>query len=88
MILLSDLTTRMSRMRIATPDHKPFTIDLDSLATRVSDPAVTLRDAVGRVQLRGDSAVFSLSEGHSPAPDSPAAARLPGRTTRCSSTSR
>ena len=57
----------MSRLRIATPDHKPFTIDLDSLATRVSDPAVTLRDAVGRVYLRGDSAVFSLSRGALPA---------------------
>ncbi|MEO7985196.1 MAG: translocation/assembly module TamB domain-containing protein [Gemmatimonadales bacterium] len=66
-ILLSDLTTRMARLRIATPDHKPFTIDLDSLATRVSDPAVTLRDAVGRVYLRGDSAVFSLSHGALPA---------------------
>ncbi|HEY8256338.1 MAG TPA: hypothetical protein VIG08_01660, partial [Gemmatimonadales bacterium] len=66
-ILLSDLTTRMSRLRIATPDRKPFTIDLDSLATRVSDPAVTLRDAVGRVYLRGDSAVFSLSKGALPA---------------------
>jgi translocation and assembly module TamB len=65
-ILLSDLTTRMSRMRIVTPDHKPFTIDLDSLATRVSDPAVTLRDAVGRIRLHGDSAVFSLSRGALP----------------------
>ena len=65
-ILLSDLTTRMARMRIATPDHKPFTIDLDSLATRVSDPAVTLRDAVGRVVLHGDSAIFSLSRGALP----------------------
>jgi translocation and assembly module TamB len=66
-ILLSDLTTRMSRMRIATPDHKPFTIDLDSLATRVSDPAVTLRNAVGRVVLHADSAIFSLSRGALPA---------------------
>ena len=46
-ILLADLATRMSRLRIATPDRKPFTIDLDSLATRVNDPGVTLRNAVG-----------------------------------------
>ena len=65
-ILLSDLTTRLSRLRIATPDRQPFTIDLDSLATRVSDPAVTLRDAAGRVVLRGDSAVFSLARGALP----------------------
>jgi translocation and assembly module TamB len=65
-ILLSDLATRISRMQIATPDRKPFTIDLDSLATSVNDPGVTLRNAVGRVRIRGDSAVFSLSRGALP----------------------
>ena len=65
-ILLDDLATRVSRLRIATPDRQPFTIDLDSLATRVNDPGVTLRDAVGRVRIRGDSAVFSLSRGALP----------------------
>jgi translocation and assembly module TamB len=65
-ILLSDLATRLERLRIATPDRKPFTIDIDSLATRINDPAVTLRDAVGRVRLRGDSAVVSLSRGALP----------------------
>ena len=65
-ILLSDLATRVSRLRVATPDRLPFTIDLDSLATRVSDPGVTLTNAVGRVRIRGDSAVFSLSRGALP----------------------
>jgi translocation and assembly module TamB len=65
-VLLSDLATRISRLLIATPDRKPFTIDLDSLATRVNDPGVTLRNAVGRVRIRGDSAVFSLSRGALP----------------------
>jgi translocation and assembly module TamB len=65
-ILLSDLTTRLSRLRIATPDRKPFTIDLDSLATRINDPAVTLRHAAGRVVLRGDSALVSLERGALP----------------------
>jgi hypothetical protein len=65
-IVLADLATRVSRLRIATPDRKPFTIDLDSLSTRVNDPGVTLRDAVGRVRIRGDSAVFSLSRGALP----------------------
>ena len=65
-ILLSDLTTRLGRLRITTPDRLPFTIDLDSLATRINDPAVTLRDAAGRVVLRGDSAIFSLSRGALP----------------------
>ncbi|MDQ3223978.1 MAG: hypothetical protein M3Q75_10990, partial [Gemmatimonadota bacterium] len=65
-ILLDDLATRVSRLRIATPDRQPFTIDLDSLATRVNDPGVTLRDAVGRIRIRGDSAVFSLARGALP----------------------
>ena len=65
-ILLSDLAMRVSRMRIATPDRQPFTLDLDSLATRVNDPGVTLTNAVGRVRIRGDSAVFSLSRGALP----------------------
>jgi translocation and assembly module TamB len=65
-VVLADLATRMSRLRIATPDRQPFTIDLDSLSTRVNDPGVTLRHAVGRVRIRGDSAVFSLSRGALP----------------------
>jgi translocation and assembly module TamB len=65
-IILADLATRMPRLRIATPDRQPFTIDLDSLATRVNDPGITLRHAVGRVRIRGDSAVFSLSRGALP----------------------
>jgi translocation and assembly module TamB len=65
-IILADLATKISRLRIATPDRLPFTIDLDSLATRVNDPGVTLRNAVGRVRIRGDSAVFSLSRGALP----------------------
>jgi translocation and assembly module TamB len=65
-ILLSDLATRLARLRIATPDRLPFTIDIDSLATRLNDPAVTIRDAVGRVRLRGDSAVFSMSRAALP----------------------
>jgi translocation and assembly module TamB len=65
-VLFSDLTARFARMLIATPDRKPFTLDIDSLATRVSDPAVTLRDAVGRVRLHGDSLIFGLSRGALP----------------------
>ncbi|HEU5303383.1 MAG TPA: hypothetical protein VFU40_01955, partial [Gemmatimonadales bacterium] len=65
-IILADMATQMSRLRIATPDRQPFTIDLDSLATRVNDPGVTLRHAVGRVRIRGDSAVFSLAQGALP----------------------
>jgi len=65
-ILFSDLNARFARLRIATPDRLPFTADIDSLATDVSDPAVKLTDAVGRVRLHGDSAIFGLSRGALP----------------------
>ncbi|HEY8105969.1 MAG TPA: hypothetical protein VIE46_07655, partial [Gemmatimonadales bacterium] len=54
-IEFSPITTTMARMRISTPDHRPFLVDLDTLATRVSDPQIVVRDAAGRVRLRGDS---------------------------------
>ena len=65
-ILLRDLSTVLSTLQISTPDHKPFTIDLDTLATRISDPAITLTDAAGRLRFHGDSAVFSLRRGAMP----------------------
>jgi len=65
-IELRDLTTVMSRLSISTPDRRPFTIDLDSLATKVNDPGITLTDAKGRLRLAGDSAVFSLERGAMP----------------------
>ncbi len=65
-IQLRDLTTRLSRLQISSPDRKPFTLDLDSLAARVNDPGVTVTDLRGRVVIRGDSAVFSLEHGALP----------------------
>lgn len=63
---VADLTATFSRLRISTPDHLPLTIDIDTLAARVSDPQLTLRDAAGRVRLHGDSIVFSLRRGAMP----------------------
>src|SRR4029077_1369662 len=65
-IEFTDLTTRIARMRISPPDHKPFQVDLDTLATRVSDPQIVVRDAAGRVRLHNDSVVFSLRRGALP----------------------
>jgi translocation and assembly module TamB len=65
-IVLAGLTTVLSRLQISTPDRKPFTIDIDSLATRVNDPAITITDAAGRIRFHGDSAIFSLRRGALP----------------------
>ncbi len=66
-IALEDLTTLLSRLLISSPEGRPFTLDLDSLAARVSDPGVTITQLEGRVRLRGDSAIFSLEHGALPA---------------------
>lgn len=66
-IALEDLTTTMSRLLISSPEGRPFTLDLDSLAAKVSDPGVTITALQGRVRLRGDSAIFSLEHGALPA---------------------
>ncbi|HET7599601.1 MAG TPA: translocation/assembly module TamB domain-containing protein [Gemmatimonadales bacterium] len=60
------LTTVLRQLRISTPDHKPFTIDLDSLATRISDPQLAVSDAAGRLTFHGDSLIFSLRRGALP----------------------
>jgi hypothetical protein len=59
-IRFEQLTAFMPRLRIASPDRRPFTIDLDTLATRISDPQVRLTDAVGRLSFPSDSVVFSF----------------------------
>ena len=34
----------MPLVRISSPDNAPLTLDIDSLATRLSDPAITITD--------------------------------------------
>ncbi len=60
------IAARFQRMRISTPEHDPFMIDIDSLATGISDPQVELRDAAGRFRIGHDSLVFSLERGALP----------------------
>ncbi len=62
----AQLTTVLRRLRISTPDHKPFAIDIDSVATHVSDPRVDVRDAAGRLTFHDDSLIFSLRRGALP----------------------
>ncbi|HEX2450846.1 MAG TPA: translocation/assembly module TamB domain-containing protein, partial [Gemmatimonadales bacterium] len=60
------IAARFQRMRISTPERDPFMIDIDSLATGISDPQVELRDAAGRFRIGRDSLVFSLERGALP----------------------
>ncbi len=60
------IAARLQRMRVSTPQRDPFMIDIDSLATGISDPQVELRDAAGRFRIGRDSLVFSLERGALP----------------------
>ena len=65
-IQLDDMAALLKHLRIASPDGEPFTLDLDSLAGRLNDPAMTITDAVGRARLKGDSVIFSLERAALP----------------------
>jgi hypothetical protein len=66
LIRFQPLTAHFLRLRIATPDHKPLAFELDTLATAISDPAITVTDLVARGWTAGDSLVFTVMRGALP----------------------
>ena len=50
-----------SHLRVSHPDSVGLVADLRHLAVTVSDPAVRLKDAAGRVVIEGDSVRFDLA---------------------------
>ncbi|HWA16089.1 MAG TPA: hypothetical protein VG817_06645, partial [Gemmatimonadales bacterium] len=65
-ITLAPLTARLPRVRISAPDNAPLTFDIDSLATRISDPAITITDLQAHAWTRGDSLAFNLDRAALP----------------------
>jgi hypothetical protein len=65
-ITVSELTTRMPRVWASMPDRRPLTVDLDTLAGELSDPAVSIRHIRGRIQVKGDSLIFAVESGALP----------------------
>ena len=65
--LFSDLGGRFQTLQISSPDHAPLRAEFDSLAVRVSDPAVDLRGAVGTAELTGATLRLDLSKAVLPA---------------------
>ncbi|OYV73291.1 MAG: hypothetical protein B7Z72_02830, partial [Gemmatimonadetes bacterium 21-71-4] len=51
----------LTRLRLSDPDSVGIVADIRSLAVSISDPAVRVTDASGRVTLAGDSARFDLA---------------------------
>jgi hypothetical protein len=66
LIRFAPLTAHFLRLRIATPDHQPLSFEVDTLATAVSDPAITVTDLVARGWTKGDSLVFTVMRGALP----------------------
>lgn len=64
--LIEDLTARIPVLTITSPDRKPLSARIDSLAARLSDPAIDLRALAGRITQGGDSLVFDLDQAALP----------------------
>ena len=63
---VEDLTVRLARLRIATPDRAPLYIVLDSLAASLNDPLVRLADARGELTQARDTLWFNLERAGLP----------------------
>ncbi len=57
---LRALNVRFPLLRISSPDHAPLTFDLDSLSTRISDPAITVVDLAAHAWTHDDSLAFTI----------------------------
>jgi hypothetical protein len=56
---LDALNARLPLLRVSSPDDAPLTFDLDSLSTRISDPAIQVVDLAAHAWTRGDSLAFT-----------------------------
>jgi translocation and assembly module TamB len=65
-VTLAPLTARLPLVRISAPDNAPLTFDIDSLATQLSDPAITITDLQAHAWTRGDSLAFNLDRAALP----------------------
>lgn len=65
-IRFDHLTARFPMVRLGTPDHKPVQLIVDTLATRISDPAVTVVDLNGTIEVEGTTLSFRLSRARLP----------------------
>jgi autotransporter translocation and assembly factor TamB len=63
---LRALNARLPLLRISTPEHTPLTFDVDSLSTRVSDPAITIVDLAAHAWTHDDSLAFTVHRASLP----------------------
>jgi translocation and assembly module TamB len=60
-IRLENLTGGFPRLTVSTPDRRPISVEVDTLAMDVSDPPVIVRDLAGRLEVRGDTLAFDIA---------------------------
>ncbi|HEU4570026.1 MAG TPA: translocation/assembly module TamB domain-containing protein [Gemmatimonadales bacterium] len=66
-VTFAGLAGRFRSLRLSTPDRAPIRARVDSLAVRVSDPGLDLRDLRGTLELRGDTLHATLARAALPA---------------------
>ncbi len=55
------LTGNFPRLTVSTPDRRPISVEVDTLAMEVSDPPVSLQGLAGRLEVRGDTLAFDVA---------------------------
>ncbi len=63
---LNALNARLPLLRISTPERTPLTFDVDSLNTRISDPAITVVDLAAHAWTHDDSLAFTVHRAAMP----------------------
>jgi TamB, inner membrane protein subunit of TAM complex len=64
--VIDQLAARFSTMRLSTPDHLPFATTIDSLAARISDPQIEIRDLAASLTQGADSLLFEVKRAALP----------------------
>ena len=60
--VLSDVQGTFALIRLSSPDRAPTTLEIERLATRISDPGIDLRDLRGSIRTKDDSLLFDLEK--------------------------
>ncbi len=64
--VIDQLAARFATMRLSTPDHQPFATTIDTLAARISDPELRIRDLSASLTQGADSLLFEVKRGAFP----------------------
>ncbi len=64
--VIEGLALRMPSVLLSSPDRKPFTATIDSVAARLSDPGLTVRALAGTIVQGADSLLFDLKRAALP----------------------